>query len=83
MLGNYAVGTHMTVLEYDISNLAEGVYIAYFHISHISEMNELRDLDQADKIYFEIVSDKEEQTNWKRQYWGSVRLNALELRENV
>lgn len=83
MLGNYAVGPHRTVLEYDISNLAEGVYIAYFHISHISEMNELRDLDQADKIYFEIVSDKEEQTNWKRQYWGSVRLNALELRENV
>lgn len=83
MLGDYAAGQYRTVLEYDISNLAEGVYIAYFHISQISKMNVLSDIDQADKIYFEIISDKEDQTNWQRQYWGSVRLNVLELRENI
>lgn len=82
MLGDYAVGKHRTVLEYDISNLAEGIYIAYFHISHINSANELNDIDQADKIFFEVVSDYDEKTNWQRQYWGSIRLNMLEVNEN-
>lgn len=82
MLGSYAAGQHRTVLEYDLSNLAEGIYMAYFHISHISETNTLSDVDQSDRIYFEVVNDNVEQTQWQRQYWGSIRLNALEVREN-
>ena len=77
MLKDYSAGDYETKLEYDISNLAEGIYIAYFHLSEINESNELRDLDQADQIFFEIVNDSMEKTNWQRQYWGSVRLPQL------
>ena len=59
------------------SNLAEGMYIAYFHISEINDCNELHDLDQSCKIYFEVVNDSLNKTNWKRQYWGSIRLPQL------
>ncbi len=77
MLKDYAAGDYETKLEYDISNLAEGMYIAYFHLSEINDSNELRDLDQADQIFFEIVNDSMEKTNWQRQYWGSVRLPQM------
>lgn len=77
MLKDYCSGNYKTILEYDLSNLAEGIYIAYFHISEINASNELHDLDQADKMYFEVVNDSLDKTNWQRQYWGSVRLPQL------
>ena len=77
MLKDYEVGEYKTILEYDISNLAEGVYIAYFHLSEINTSNELRDLDQACQIFFEVVNDSFDKTNWKRQYWGSIRLPQM------
>ena len=77
MLKDYGVGHYKTLLEYDISNLAEGMYMAYFHISEINDCNELHDLDQSCKIYFEVVNDSLNKTNWKRQYWGSIRLPQL------
>ena len=70
-------GEYKTILEYDISNLAEGIYIAYFHLSEINASNELSDLDQACQMFFEIVNDSIEKTNWQRQYWGSVRLPSM------
>lgn len=79
MLKDYDAGNYKTLLEYDISNLAEGIYIAYFHISEISASNELHDLDQSDKMYFEVVNDSLDKTNWQRQYWGSVRLPQMRL----
>ena len=79
MLNDYDVGNYRTVLEYDISNLAEGIYIAYFHISEINASNELHDLDQSDKMYFEVVNNSLDKTNWQRQYWGSVRLPQMRL----
>ena len=81
MLKDFDAGDYKTVLEYDLSNLAEGIYIAYFHISEISASNELHDLDQADKIYFEVVEDSLDKTNWQRAYWGSVRLPQLKMVE--
>ncbi|MBP5460933.1 MAG: ABC transporter ATP-binding protein [Lachnospiraceae bacterium] len=77
MLKDYLSGTYETKLEYDLSNLAEGIYIAYFHLSEINENNELHDLDQAEQIFFEVINDSTEKTNWNRQYWGSIRLPQL------
>ena len=77
MLRDYDIGSYKTVLEYDPSNLAEGIYIAYFHLSEINSSNELHDIDQADQIFFEVVNDSFDRTNWKRQYWGSIRLPQM------
>ena len=77
MLKDYFSGTYEIKLEYDLSNLAEGIYIAYFHLSEINENNELHDLDQAEQIFFEVINDSTEKTNWKRRYWGSIRLPQL------
>lgn len=76
MLKDYEEGVYENVISYDPSDLADGTYIAYFHISTISETNELSDLDQTCPIGIEISSDKEG-TNWQRQYFGSVKLNEL------
>lgn len=73
----YVAGRYETNIEYDVSNLAEGVYIAYFHLSEINSYNELRDLDQSEQIYFEIINDNPEKVNWQRRYWGSIRLPQL------
>lgn len=72
----YEEGKHETILQYDLSNLAEGTYIAYFHISEVNEFNELRDLDQSNMIFFE-VENRENKVQWKRQYWGSVWLPQM------
>ena len=77
MLKDYEVGRYKTILEYDISNLAEGIYIAYFHLSEINISNELRDLDQSEPIFLEVVNESAEKTNWQRAYWGSIRLPQL------
>jgi len=77
MLKDYGVGKYKTILEYDISNLAEGIYIAYFHLSEINVSNEIHDIDQSEPIFFEIVNDSLDKTNWKRQYWGSIRLPQM------
>lgn len=77
MLKDYSPGTYSTVLQYDISNLAEGTYIAFFHISEINATNELHDLDQSAQVFFEVVNDSFDKTNWKRQYWGSIRLPQM------
>lgn len=76
MLKDYGEGIYENVIQYNPSDLADGTYIAYFHISSISETNELVDLDQTCPMGIEISSDKEG-TNWQRQYFGSVKLNEL------
>ena len=83
MLKNYDVGSYETVFEYDISNLAEGNYIAYFHLSEISFSNDLSDIDESCKVFFEVINDSLENTNWQRQYWGSVRFPNLNVISNT
>lgn len=76
MLMDYEAGMYETKIQYDPSNLADGTYIAYFHIAALSETNELSDLDQTCPMGIEISSEREG-TNWQRQYFGSVMLNKL------
>lgn len=81
MMKNYEKGNYKTTIEYDVSNLAEGTYFAYFHLSEISEYNDMKELDQSAPVYFEVVENCDNQTKWQRQYWGSVRLPELKVIE--
>ena len=76
-LKSYRSGEYNTLLEFDLTNLADGIYIAYFHISKINYCNELRDLDQSEPMYIEVENTSPDKINWKRQYWGSVRLPEM------
>ncbi len=77
MMKHYDKGNHQIMLEYDVSNLAEGTYIAYFHLAEINDCNESRDLDKSEPVCFEVIEKNDGKTVWKRQYWGSVRLPEL------
>lgn len=77
MMRKYNEGNYITSIKYDVSNLADGTYMAYFNLAEINDYNDLRELDQSAPVYFEIVNNNENKTNWQRQYWGSVRLPEL------
>ena len=62
-------------LEYDISNLAEGSYTLRLTLFELNEMGNHRGFDEStETIYFEIVEDEANRTNWLPQYWGRVKL---------
>ena len=77
MMKTYQVGTYKTNIEYDISNLADGTYIAYLGLGKVNECNELIEIDQPTPFYFEVVNNDCNKTNWQRQYFGSIRLPEL------
>lgn len=61
--------------EYDVSNLAEGNYILRLTIFELNDMGVHKGLDEStETIYFEIVEDEGNRTNWMPQYWGRVKL---------
>ena len=66
--------------EYDISNLAEGNYTLRITLFELNEMGIHRGFDEStEKIYFEIVENEDNRTNWLPQYWGRVKLPASKL----
>lgn len=71
-----------TIFEFDLSNLAEGTYHIYLNMFVQDGAGGLHSLDKAEKIYFEVVEMNHEKVSWQRQYWGSVRLNELQLINN-
>lgn len=61
--------------EYDISNLAEGSYTLRLTIFELNDMGIHKGFDETtETIYFEIVEDEGNRTNWMPQYWGRVKL---------
>lgn len=64
-------------LEYDISNLAEGSYTLRLTLFELNDMGIHRGFDEStETIFFEIVEDETNRTNWLPQYWGRVKLPA-------
>ncbi|MCR5356573.1 MAG: ATP-binding cassette domain-containing protein [Lachnospiraceae bacterium] len=64
-------------LEYDISNLAEGSYTLRLTLFELNDMGIHKGFDEStETIYFEIVEDESNRTNWFPQYWGRVKLPA-------
>lgn len=78
LLGNYNKGSYEAVIEWNVSDLAEGNYTVMFHISTLNESNELTDLDGTCRMPF-TISDNEDSTVWQRNYFGSTKLNEIKL----
>ena len=67
-------------LEYDISNLAEGSYTLRITLFELNDMGIHRGFDEStETIFFEIVEDEANRTNWLPQYWGRVKLPASKI----
>lgn len=69
----------------DISNLASGIYYFYVDFFHSNEFGLVQSCDRPlQKIYFQIMDDGSRKgIVWSRSYYGSVRLNELEVIEDV
>lgn len=64
--------------SYDISNLAEGSYILRLTLFDLNEMGVHRGYDETtEPIYFDIVDNEDDRTNWLPQYWGRVKLPGV------
>lgn len=64
---------------YDISNLAEGTYTLRLTLFELNDMGGHKGFDESTElIYFEVVEDESNRTNWLPQYWGRVKLPAVE-----
>lgn len=67
-------------LEYDISNLSEGNYTLRLTLFELNDMGVHRGFDEStETIYFEIVEDEANRTNWLPQYWGRIKLPASKI----
>lgn len=75
------MGRHMSIINLELSNLADGIYIMYLQMFYIDEGLGVHGLDQTDKIFFEVVNDNGFEVNWQRQYWGSIRFNKFRILE--
>lgn len=66
--------------EYDISNLAEGSYTLRLTLFELNDMGVHRGFDETTEIiYFDVVEEEENRTNWLPQYWGRVKLPGSKL----
>lgn len=70
--------------EFDISNLAEGMYTLRLTLFKPTEMGRHQGYDETTElIYFEIIEDEVDRTTWLPQYWGRVKLPAVNLLEKI
>ena len=66
-------------LSYNISNLAEGTYTLRLTLFQLNDMGVHRGYDESTElIFFEVVEDESNRTNWMPQYWGRVKLPPVE-----
>ena len=67
-------------MEYDVSNLAEGSYTLRLTLFELNDMGVHRGFDETTElIYFDVVEDEGNRTNWLHQYWGRVKLPPVEV----
>lgn len=67
-------------LEYDISNLAEGNYTLRLTLFELNDMGVHKGFDEStETIFFEMVEDEANRTNWLPQYWGRIKLPASKI----
>ncbi|MBD5537236.1 MAG: ABC transporter ATP-binding protein [Lachnospiraceae bacterium] len=71
-----------TIFSFALCNLAEGIYRVYLNMFISDNIGGLHEIDTAEGIYFEVVETNNKVVSWQRRYWGSIRLNALQLINN-
>ncbi len=61
--------------QYDISNLAEGSYTLRLTLFELNDMGVHKGFDETTElIYFDVIEDEDNRTNWLPQYWGRIKL---------
>ena len=75
------VGTeNENVFRFSLKNLAGGTYYFRFSIFTLGAGGYHVAIDEgACSIWFEVEDYIDDQTRWLRQYWGSVRLDEIEV----
>ena len=67
-------------LALDLKNLAEGTYWFRLSLFKLDMMGVHGGLDEIpQRIYFKVIDTIPNRTGWLRQYWGNVRLDAVEI----
>lgn len=70
------------IFEFDISNIADGKYYFYLDFFVSNEFGAHRSYDHPNQnIYFSISRNAKSGIEWQRKYWGSVKLNQLQVVE--
>lgn len=73
-----------TYLEFDLSNLVPGIYHTYLEPYYLNETSNSFTVDETDTIAIEIIEGKGPNYRaWARQYWGSVRLNDVRVKDGA
>lgn len=71
-----------TFLEFDLENLVPGTYHTYIEPYYLNETSNSFTVDETDTIAIEIIDGKGSNYRaWARQYWGSVRLNDIRVKD--
>lgn len=66
--------------DFCMSNLAEGTYYFRLSLFKLNVMGVHQGLDDTPwKIFFRVEDTIQDRTRWLRQYWGSVRLDEIEV----
>ena len=72
--------TYLKSIEFDPSNLCEGIYYFKLFIFANDNIGNAFDLDGAmAELYFKIIEAEGNKTIWKQNYWGNVRLNQIKI----
>lgn len=82
VMGNVKPGkTGSNILEFDISNLADGIYYFEPDLYTLDEDKNHQSYDHPmERIYFKIITtNKRDGIFWQRQFFGSVILNKLRV----
>ena len=77
-------GIHKIEYSYQLNLLPEGKYYFIIDVYEINELGTHHSLDHPmDKIFFEIIREKQEGINWEHRYMGHVKLGELRSKNNV
>ena len=64
--------------KFDLKNLAEGTYTLRVTLFELNSMGVHVGYDETTElIFFEIIEDEEDRTNWLPEYWGRVKLPSV------
>ena len=75
-------GEHSLEMGLNLSALAGGKYTLFFSLSYIDEFNNANELDETYAIPIEVIDDENTTVNWQKHWWGDIRLNKIEVKEN-
>lgn len=66
--------------SFSLHNLAPGTYFFRLSVFTLNTMGVHTGLNDVPmKVYFKVIDTVQNRTSWLRQYWGSIRLDEIEI----